>query len=398
MATTWLFQGNPDRFDIDGFLATRPPQTTWLVTRYADQIAPGDQVYIWRARGGGAEADSGVVAEAEVLTSPAPMQELPTEQSFWTDPAEADAIRPRVVLRFVRIAGSRSVIRRSWLREDPVLSGLPVLRMANSTNYLVTSEQAARLNALWLKTSHDWSYAEAVAGLWTYQQTHGQSVSRLPGSAVANTALLIGRAVPGVYNKVMNFRALDPRDSRAGMSATSATDRRVWDEFYDPISTSIRTEVLDGEFRRLWNSAIPGVPLDQAQASDQNFEEETKRLTERGLTELLQQYQLDSALRPQKPRARAVQATAYDRDALVAAIAKPRANFCCEIPRCPHPTFKASGGAEWYCEVHHIRPLADGGADVPENVACLCPSHHREVHYGQRAGELRQVLAQLRLG
>ena len=35
----------------------------------------------------------------------------------------------------------------------------------------------------------------------------------------------IGRAVSSVYNKVMNFRALDPRDERTGMRAGSKTDQ-----------------------------------------------------------------------------------------------------------------------------------------------------------------------------
>ena len=31
---TWIFQGNPDRYDIDGYLAARPAELLWLVTRY----------------------------------------------------------------------------------------------------------------------------------------------------------------------------------------------------------------------------------------------------------------------------------------------------------------------------------------------------------------------------
>jgi hypothetical protein len=34
----------------------------------------------------------------------------------------------------------------------------------------------------------------------------------------AAVTVKIGRAVTGVYNKVMNFRSVDPRDNRAGMS------------------------------------------------------------------------------------------------------------------------------------------------------------------------------------
>ena len=33
---TWIFQANPDDFDINGYLATQPVEFLWLVTRYAD--------------------------------------------------------------------------------------------------------------------------------------------------------------------------------------------------------------------------------------------------------------------------------------------------------------------------------------------------------------------------
>lgn len=48
---TWIFQGDPDEFDLDGYLASRPGQVPWLVTRYASEIAVGDHVYVWRNQG-----------------------------------------------------------------------------------------------------------------------------------------------------------------------------------------------------------------------------------------------------------------------------------------------------------------------------------------------------------
>jgi hypothetical protein len=70
MRQTWLLQCNPDRFDIDAFLRTQPVETNWLLRQHGDEIAPGDQVFIWRAIGKGSEAASGIVAEAEVLADP----------------------------------------------------------------------------------------------------------------------------------------------------------------------------------------------------------------------------------------------------------------------------------------------------------------------------------------
>jgi hypothetical protein len=47
----WVFQGNPDDFDLDAYLLSAPTQFPWLVTRYSNEINPGDHVYIWRTQG-----------------------------------------------------------------------------------------------------------------------------------------------------------------------------------------------------------------------------------------------------------------------------------------------------------------------------------------------------------
>ena len=67
---TWIFQGNPDDYNIDAYLASRPSQVHWLVTRYASEISEGDRVYFWRNQGQ-SNAIAGVVAEAIVIERPA---------------------------------------------------------------------------------------------------------------------------------------------------------------------------------------------------------------------------------------------------------------------------------------------------------------------------------------
>jgi len=47
--SVWIFQGNPDRFEIDANLAGSADRITWRVNKYADKIRIGDLVYLWRA-------------------------------------------------------------------------------------------------------------------------------------------------------------------------------------------------------------------------------------------------------------------------------------------------------------------------------------------------------------
>ena len=75
-------------------------------------------------------------------------------------------------------------------------------------------------------------------------------------------------------------------------------------------------------------------------------------------------------------------------------------NKCC-IEGCNHELFQGRNKKP-YLEVHHIIPInaqdcyPDINLDVPENVVCLCPSCHREIHNGLNAKDKIIELFQLR--
>jgi hypothetical protein len=144
---TWVFQANPDAFDVDGYLAMRPAEFPWLVTRYADDIAVGDRVYLWRTQGKH-KVDAGVIAEAEVIGPTALRPESPDAVQFWRAGAdEGAALLTRAMLRPVRIAGRGEVIQRAWCIEDPILRDLPNLQMAAATNYPLSQTKAGEIAA-----------------------------------------------------------------------------------------------------------------------------------------------------------------------------------------------------------------------------------------------------------
>lgn len=59
-----------------------------------------------------------------------------------------------------------------------------------------------------------------------------------------------------------------------------------------------------------------------------------------------------------------------------------RANGFCE--RCgKEAPFKRKSNGNPYLEVHHCKPLSQGGDDSVENAIGLCPNCHREMHYGE---------------
>lgn len=89
MPATWIFQATPNRFDLDGFFDTKPITVAFLVTHYAERMAAGDKVYIWRAVGGGDETTSGVIAEAEMGSPVSERLDDAASRPFWKDQTKA---------------------------------------------------------------------------------------------------------------------------------------------------------------------------------------------------------------------------------------------------------------------------------------------------------------------
>lgn len=250
----WLFQGNPDRFDIDGYLSTHNP-IRWTVNQqhYADQMAKGQEVFFWRAEGR-AGAIPGVVASGLISRGPEVMPEDAPE--LWKEEPR-EALRVEVRLNQVNVT-PRKVVRKDWLESDPVFQDHQILDMPRMTNYSLTPGQADRLRVLLLRTGSPWTLEESLAGLWAYKETRGGSVSRSgrPESPVTVVSLAIGRTLTGVYNKVMNFRALDPTDPRTGFSGVGQADRDVWDDYFDAATGTLDEDRLDRDFHRQWRTNL----------------------------------------------------------------------------------------------------------------------------------------------
>ena len=68
----------------------------------------------------------------------------------------------------------------------------------------------------------------------------------------------------------------------------------------------------------------------------------------------------------------------FNRDPVIAAAVKERANGQCDLCGQPAPFNNANGFP--YLEEHHLVRLADGGDDSIDNAVALCPNCHRKMH------------------
>jgi hypothetical protein len=83
---------------------------------------------------------------------------------------------------------------------------------------------------------------------------------------------------------------------------------------------------------------------------------------------------------PKKPARKLVLTYAYDRNPDVVAEVLCRAKGNCEHCNQPAPFTRRSDNTP-YLEVHHKKPLSEGGDDTVENAEALCPNCHRMRHF-----------------
>ncbi|WP_202190531.1 HNH endonuclease signature motif containing protein [Bacillus sp. BA3] len=69
-----------------------------------------------------------------------------------------------------------------------------------------------------------------------------------------------------------------------------------------------------------------------------------------------------------------------------------RSDGKCEACNEPAPFYTPEGYP--FLEVHHLKRLSDGGLDLPENVAAVCPNCHRRVHFSSDGHTYNESLIQ----
>ncbi len=86
-------------------------------------------------------------------------------------------------------------------------------------------------------------------------------------------------------------------------------------------------------------------------------------------------------LAARKPEKKLVAVYVYDRNPDVVAERLFKAKGVCECCDNSAPFLRKSDHTP-YLEVHHKKPLSEGGEDTLENTIALCPNCHRKAHFG----------------
>jgi predicted HNH restriction endonuclease len=151
---TWIFQGNPDKFDIDEYLR-RTRKIYWSVKhkKHQNEMSRGDLVYLWRSKGSN-NATSGIIASGQLVEECKPRDQVndPIDlyDSLWQDDnVEASEIKAGILVSEMRLTPEDGMLKSQDLQKDPDLSRMQILTAHVGTNFSLNQKQSDRINEYW---------------------------------------------------------------------------------------------------------------------------------------------------------------------------------------------------------------------------------------------------------
>ncbi len=126
----WIFQGNPEYYDIAGAIASSDT-LTWAVNQYPKQIKKDDRAYIWISGPKG-----GIVASGTILCDPEMRESDPRDLFIRGEPLKTGpylAVDIRIDRKLIE-----NPVPRSLLLSDERTKQLEILTYPGATNFRVT--------------------------------------------------------------------------------------------------------------------------------------------------------------------------------------------------------------------------------------------------------------------
>lgn len=144
-----MFQGNPERFDIDDYVARYPELIYWRTPRYAKEISVGDRAFLWRSG-----PNAGAIAIGTVVEPPTPRSTVLHPEALGNDLWRSDETDPEeaktgIHLDEVRLTEEDGYVPRGAAKDDPDIARATIITTPNGTVFPLNRQQATALERLW---------------------------------------------------------------------------------------------------------------------------------------------------------------------------------------------------------------------------------------------------------
>ncbi len=148
LANAFIFQGNPKKFDVDGYI-TNNPNILWTANRYTTDMSVGDTAYIWRSG-----ANAGVIAVGKITELPKSLDELKKTGKVRHEELvgnDEDSNMPKVGIEIdeYRLTENEGMVERNSLKEDSILKNSLIIKNPQSSVFKLSYLESSRLEELW---------------------------------------------------------------------------------------------------------------------------------------------------------------------------------------------------------------------------------------------------------
>jgi len=151
--TSWIFQGNPNRFRINDYLLSRQV-ILWDIRQdyYADKITIDSDVFIWRSDE--KNIPGGIIAIGKIISLPT---NFPDDAArFWlVQQKKPTTLRVKIKLGEVRVDEKNGMLTRFKLAQEPLLANMKILSFFSQTNYVLADNHAKRLKEIWAEQKEE---------------------------------------------------------------------------------------------------------------------------------------------------------------------------------------------------------------------------------------------------
>jgi len=131
----WMFQANPQRYDILNALADESDEDTWLVNQYQNYIHAGHIAVIWMSG-----KEGGIYAIGDVISDPEYIYDSETTTKYWMSDKDRGQKRLRVRIKY-RLKLINNPVMKEELRNIPNLRNMSIFRQPRGTNFPVSDAE-----------------------------------------------------------------------------------------------------------------------------------------------------------------------------------------------------------------------------------------------------------------
>jgi len=148
----WIFQTNPDKYDIDLDLAKNPEEAILEIKthKHRKEIRVGDRVFIWRASG--AKANAGIIASSTVIALPGEIVDglhKPKNSSYWIKNKSNNKHFCKLKIEDLRITPEEGMLARSLVSSDDILRSLAIVTRNVGGTFKIDQDEYKRISSYW---------------------------------------------------------------------------------------------------------------------------------------------------------------------------------------------------------------------------------------------------------